>query len=613
MITSATIYPLNEASLRSSAYQLPKAKDLCIVFQPIFDVTTGAVLAFEALTRLNGQPELGFPRNLLDAARAGGQLMKFNEMLSVMAVAEFSSAKLPGMLFVNVSPGAIPTADTSSGIFSEDYPSWRIPADRIVIELTEDEPLLDYKAMQQSLIFFRDRGFTIALDDFGEGFSSMRLWTEIKPSYVKIDRHFIDGVHTDFLKQQFIEAFVRVAARCGVSLIAEGIESSAELAALRRLGIRFGQGYYLGRPESAASWNEKKYHASGWFDDAQFVDFGQKKTRTVIDLAKFVLQLDVEQSVEQAFERFEQDPELKLLPVTSGKSQVVGLISRYRLISEFAKLYRRELYGKRRCTSIMDRSAVVVPAEMAFTNAARLVGLAASVSSNEGFVVTKAGEYAGICETKSLMFEVVESEIRAARYANPLTLLPGNVPIDEQIAGLLTQQEPFNVCYVDLDNFKPFNDSQGYFAGDEVIKLTADLLLRHADNDLDFVGHIGGDDFIVLFRSPDWRDRCELLMADFDRDIKRFYSNEELAQKSFRARNRRGQLVSFPLLSISLGVVQVPKEHDASLLDVSAAAANAKGQAKRKNGSAMFVERRYVFGADAVQIAQIDAPRFVVE
>ena len=247
---------------------------------------------------------------------------------------------------------------------------------------------------------------------------------------------------------------------------------------------------------------------------------------------------------------------------------------------------------------------------MSFTDAARLVSLAANVASNEGFVVTKGGEYAGLCETKSLMFEVVESEMRAAQYANPLKLLPGNVPIDEQITGLLNQQEPFNVCYVDLDNFKPFNDSQGYFAGDEVIKLTADLLLRHADNDLDFVGHIGGDDFIVLFRSPDWKERCEHLMADFDRDIKRFYSTEELAQQSFRARNRSGKLVHVQLLSISLGVVQVPKEHDASLLDVSAAAANAKGQAKRKNGSALFVERRFVFGADSLQK---DTRRLVVE
>lgn len=593
-----------------SPYCLPSVEDLSIVFQPIYDVLTGALLAFEALTRLKAQPEKGFPRALLDSARASGNLMKFNEMLSVMAATEFSAAKLPGLLFVNVSPGAFPKANTSSGIFSEDYPVWRIPADRIVIELTEDEPLLDHHAMQESLIFFRDRGFTIALDDFGEGFSSMRLWTEIKPSFVKIDRHFIDGVHADFLKQQFIEAFVRVAARCGVSLIAEGIESPAELAALKHLGIRFGQGYYLGRPASASHWVTTKSRAGGWFDDAQFVDTGQKKTRTVIDLARNVVQLDVEQSVEEAFKLFEQDLSLKLLPVTRDHRQVVGLISRYRLISDFAKLYHRELNGKKRCTAIMDRSAVIVPAEMTFSDAARLVGLAAGDTSSEGFVVTKAGVYAGICETKSLMFEVLESEIRAARYANPLTFLPGNVPIDERITSMLNRQEPFNVCYADLDNFKPFNDSQGYFAGDEVIKLTADLLLRFADVERDFLGHIGGDDFVILFRSPDWYERCESLIAEFDKQIKRFYSAEELQQQSFRARNRRGQLVSFPLLSISLGVIQVPKTHNANSLDVSAAAANAKGQAKRQKGSVLFVERRELFG---VQSQPVKAYKFAVE
>lgn len=586
-----------------SIYRLPHAEDLAIVFQPIYDVLTGAVLAFEALTRMKATPQTGFPRNLLDAARASGNLMQLNEMLSVMAVAEFSATKLPGLLFVNVSPGAIPKANTSSGIFAKEYPTWRIPADRIVIELTEDEPLLDYQAMRESLIFFRDRGFTIALDDFGEGFSSLRLWTEIKPSFVKIDRHFINGVHTDFLKQQFIEAFVRVAARCGVSLIAEGIESSAELATLRDLGIRFGQGYLLGRPSAASHWIGAKHDAGQWLGDQHHFESGQKKTRTVIDLSKNVVSLDIEKTVEQAFERFEADTELKLLPVTRGNTQVVGLISRYRLISDFAKLYRRELNGRKRCTSVMDRSAVIVPAEMSFSDAARLVGLAASETSSEGFAVIKTGEYVGICETKSLMFEITQSEMRAARYANPLTFLPGNVPIDERIAAMLTRQEAFVVCYADLDNFKPFNDSQGYFAGDEIIKLTAELLLRYADMERDFVGHIGGDDFVVLFRSTDWHARCCSLIADFDKGIKRFYSTDELQQNSFRARDRRGQLVKFPLLSISLGVIRVPKVHDATLLDVSAAAANAKGHAKRQAGSTMFVERRELFGAPPSPIA----------
>lgn len=610
MTITATLNTTENTFPFPSTYRLPSAEDLAIVFQPIYDVLTGAVLAFEALTRIRARPEAGFPRNLLDAARASGNLMKFNEMLSVMAVAEFSAAKLPGLLFVNVSPGAIPKANTSSGIFAKDYPAWRIPADRIIIELTEDEPLLDYQAMRESLIFFRDRGFTIALDDFGEGFSSLRLWTEIKPSFVKIDRHFINGVHTDFLKQQFIEAFVRVAARCGVSLIAEGIESSAELATLRHLGIRFGQGYFLGHPEVASHWVTNKPDSGGWLGETQVFDSGHKKTRTVIDLVKRVAQLDIEQSVEQAFERFETDPDLKLLPVTRGEVQVVGLISRYRLISDFAKLYRRELNGKKRCTSVMDRSAVIVPADMSFSDVARLVGLAASETSSEGFVVIKAGEYAGICETKSLMFEITQSEMRAARYANPLTFLPGNVPIDERIAAMLIRQEAFVVCYADLDNFKPFNDSQGYFAGDEIIKLTADLLLRYVDAERDFVGHIGGDDFVVLFRSPDWHARCCSLIADFDKSIRRFYSAAELAQQSFRARNRRGQLISIPLLSISLGVICVPQTHDASLLDVSAAAANAKGQAKRLRGSALFVERRDLF---SLQSVHSDTFKFTVE
>ena len=98
--------------------------------------------------------------------------------------------------------------------------------------------------------------------------------------------------------------------------------------------------------------------------------------------------------------------------------------------------------------------------------------------------------------------------MHCARYANPLTLLPGNVPIQEHIERLLQSQRPFAVAYCDLDHFKPYNDVYGYKRGDQVIQRLGRILVECAAPEVDFVGHIGGDDFIVVFENADWPERC---------------------------------------------------------------------------------------------------------
>ncbi|NDZ18992.1 hypothetical protein C7T35_21990 [Variovorax sp. WS11] len=106
---------------------------------------------------------------------------------------------------------------------------------------------------------------------------------------------------------------------------------------------------------------------------------------------------------------------------------------------------------------------------------------------------------------------------KAARHANPLTLLPGNMPINVHIERLLVSGTEFVACYADLNNFKAFNDHYGYWRGDGLIRIAAELLSQNADPVHDFVGHIGGDDFIVLFQSEDWEGRCRHIVDEFSR------------------------------------------------------------------------------------------------
>ena len=186
--------------------------------------------------------------------------------------------------------------------------------------------------------------------------------------------------------------------------------------------------------------------------------------------------------------------------------------------------------------------------------------------------------------------------MRAACHANPLTLLPGNVPVYECIDGWLRRQLPFAVAYCDIDHFKPFNDAYGYSRGDEVIKRLAELAVQHCDGERDLVGHIGGDDFVLVLGSDDWRDRCELLLATFNAAAACFYSAEDRTAGGVWSEDRRGQAQFFPLLGLSIGVVLPDPQRCRSHHDVAALAAEAKHHAKRRHGDAMggalYIDRR---------------------
>jgi GGDEF domain-containing protein len=195
-----------------------------------------------------------------------------------------------------------------------------------------------------------------------------------------------------------------------------------------------------------------------------------------------------------------------------------------------------------------------------------------------------------------LLRRITDLQVRAARHANPLTLLPGNVPVYECIDDLLRRAATFAVAYCDIDHFKPFNDVYGYSRGDEVIKRLAELAVAHCDGERDLVGHIGGDDFVLVMASADWRTRCEQLLRAFHGEVAGFYSARDRAAGGLWSEDRRGQAQFFPLLSLSIGVVLPDPARCRSHHDVAVLAAEAKHQAKLRRGDgaagALYVDRR---------------------
>lgn len=181
------------------------------------------------------------------------------------------------------------------------------------------------------------------------------------------------------------------------------------------------------------------------------------------------------------------------------------------------------------------------------------------------------------------------------RRVSPLTGLPGNVQIQAEMKKRLLNNEDFSMMYFDLDNFKSYNDLYGFFKGDEIIKFTAKVISKHIHSmecDSSFVGHIGGDDFVAIVSTTDCEIICQNIIAEFDKNIVNYYLEEDALRGYIEVENRKGILEQFPIVSITIGVVNVTKGRFNNILEIGEMGAGVKHLAKTIPGSTYVINKR---------------------
>ena len=181
------------------------------------------------------------------------------------------------------------------------------------------------------------------------------------------------------------------------------------------------------------------------------------------------------------------------------------------------------------------------------------------------------------------------------RRVSPLTGLPGNVQIQAEMKKRLMNKEEFAIIYFDLDNFKAYNDVYGFANGDEIIKFTSKVIVDNIRNIHDgdnFVGHIGGDDFISIVSITDFDKFCQDVIAQFDSQVTDFYLPEDVERGYVEVANRRGIIEQFPLVSISIAVVEVDGKNYKTTLEIGEIGAQVKHRAKTILGSTYVINRR---------------------
>jgi diguanylate cyclase (GGDEF)-like protein len=184
---------------------------------------------------------------------------------------------------------------------------------------------------------------------------------------------------------------------------------------------------------------------------------------------------------------------------------------------------------------------------------------------------------------------------KSARDTSPLTGLPGNFRIGQEIEERIETDAPFALVYCDLDNFKAFNDHYGFMRGDQVIKYSGEVLQGAAEDVGDpnaFVGHIGGDDFVAVVDGHLAEAYCKAVIERFDDGVLDFYDTADALRGYIEVVDRRGERYAFPVVSISMGVVTNTGRPIASQWEASAVAVEMKEFAKKQHGSAYRVDRR---------------------
>lgn len=577
---------LAQLSLQEELQQLLKHRLLTPVFQPIIALDNPRILGYEALIRGPQHSPLHTPDRLFEVARASRQLATLEYACREVSCEQFVALNLPGKLFLNMSPLSFTDSQYRDGVTREILQRVGLSAERIVFELTESQPVDEFDVLRAASDHFKRQGFAVALDDLGAGYAGLRVWSELCPDYVKIDRHFISGIDKDAVKREFVRAMLDIAGRMGNKVIAEGIETEAELATLMSMGIEYAQGYYIGRPaiEPMRVLPQHIFNFQYQQQPRQQDFFRRSVGEIMVDVETVAPNTRAEQVVQM----FRADVRLSCVPVVAG-NQPLGMVSRVELLNIFSRRYAHELHADKPISDFVSPLSIMVDVGTELKVVGQLITEDPLQNLSVDFIVSEAGYFRGVGKVRNLLRCITEDKLRAARHSNPLTQLPGNVPLYEWIDYLLQEQANFIVAYCDINNFKPFNDAFGYSYGDEMILRLAQLLSRHIDPQVDFLGHVGGDDFILIYRSADWRLRCESILREFAHLAAEILPEQQM---DYWSQDRQGQRLRFGPLTLAVGCVHPDPVHCTTHHQVALLLADAKHSAKLSGGNALFESRR---------------------
>ncbi|MDO6506021.1 GGDEF domain-containing protein [Colwellia sp. 4_MG-2023] len=570
--------------MQATIQSIVSNKLITTVFQPIFDVENEIIVGYEALSRGPKNTDFYSPEALFLQAQEDNLLSELELLCRASAITRFVELKLAGKLFINICLNVMLNKDHPHGETIKLVEQAGLSPQQVVIEISEKSPFPNNDILLKALNKYRKFGFDIAIDDVGVGYSGLKQWSYLRPDIVKIDRYFIDRCDQDVMKREFLKTLFELGRISNAHIIAEGIETKEEFELLRELGMVYSQGFFLAKP------SENPIRCFPVLDISSSIEL-QSNVETIASLVTATTTVDYNQNVNYVYELFTQNLNVHAIPVLHD-DKPLGMIFRNQLMESYSDIYGRALFSKKSARDIMSNTPMIIEHSMPLEQVSALLTARANSEFTQPSIITEHGKYIGVVSPRDLLRSITESKLEQARYANPLTGLPGNVVIEKEIDYMLNKKKPFNLAYLDLNHFKPFNDIYGYAKGDLLLKTLANCIMINTNNKHCFVGHIGGDDFIIMFKSNDVELVCQKILGDFAKQSLSFITKEHQDQQGYNALDRRGNNIFHPLVSLAIGVIQPDPTCYNSYHQIADLASKAKSEAKKQTGNSLFICRR---------------------
>jgi len=577
--------------LTNEFYYILKHEKIQIVYQPIIDLSNGSILGWEALSRGPKDSLFASPLALFDFAEEIGELFALERLCRELSIKNLGEIHEGQLLFLNIHPKTISDPDFTPGATKRILRTCHLSPLNVVFEITEKHSLKDFSWFYKTLEHYRKQGFKIAIDDAGAGYSGLWTIAELQPDFIKIDRELVQGIEHNPIKRALMETMVVFANKVGSKIIAEGIETETTLTALIDIGVHYGQGYFLARP--AYPKPERVIACFPYYSSKMPQGFRLMPIGELIERPYIVRENEL---VKDVHEMLEKQPSIASLVICNEQDEPVGFIMAHRLNKRLASQYGISLYYKRPIKVLAEDNFLCVESDTPIESLAQQVSTRDRERVYDDIVVVEKKKVKGVVSVQKLMDYLAKIQIEIAKGCNPLTGLPGNVAIEKEIEIRLKSNTPFSVVYADLDNFKVYNDVYGFKQGDEIIKLIATIIrwsLKRHGNKNDFLGHVGGDDFVFI-TSPDKVERvCLAITRCFGRLVKNCYTCEHRKAGKIKAKGRDGQERWFDFVSVSLAIVDCyNKDKTANLYKIVERATELKKVVKKMPGNVYFRDRR---------------------
>lgn len=572
-----------EERLRGELLKILYQKKITTVFQPIVSLQDGRVHGYEALSRGPADSPLQAPDRLFQYAQKFNKLWELEFLCRSKAFEAAFKLESEFKLFLNVNPNIMQDVQFRKGFTKEYLEKFAIDPKRIIFEITESEAINHLDDFIKTIDNYKEQDYRIAIDDAGAGYSGLNLISDIHPNYIKLDMKLIRDIDKDMTKQSLVGCLNEFSEFTETALIAEGIETKEELLTLIDIGVQYGQGFFIQRPNGILNSISK--------DVVEIIMEENAKKRKRLDnrvlddhietICKMEKTISPDILVSQVHDMFKGDQTLSGFCIVEDRIPI-GVITRNALYKRISGQYGYILYANKPVRNIMDIDFMRVDYQATIDVVGKDAMQRDFDKIYDFIVVTRQEQFQGTVTVKDLMEKLIEIEFVYAKHLNPLTELPGNLMIEQQLEKALKGKDKKTILYFDLDNFKAYNDLYGFENGDRVLKEFAEILKTRIPPEY-FISHIGGDDFIAIVPKKKTEQLCSGIIGDFNEAVIKYYRREDIEKGYITSKDRKDKEENFPFLSVS--IAGVASDHSKTIFELAETAAKIKKKCKKKQGS----------------------------